>query len=134
MSEDDSLERNSENSDIWKNYAFDPPGQENFSLRTTYPEDPDGVEVLMEIWKGGATEPAHHHPGDDLTVIVEGQMTVQFYSKGEHGLVKDGEQRVFNKGDSAYIKGNRIHSATYPQDCKLVYVHNKKFDFIDDSE
>ena len=57
--------------------------------------NPNGVEVIMEKWRAGAREPAHSHPGDDMTVVVEGSMAVQFFTKSDDGtLVKDGAPLV----------------------------------------
>lgn len=44
--------------------------------------NPDGVEVMLEKWEAGTAEPPHSHPGDDMTVVVEGQMVVQFFTRG----------------------------------------------------
>jgi len=32
--------------------------------------NPNGVEVIMEKLRAGAREPAHSHPGYDMTVVV----------------------------------------------------------------
>jgi hypothetical protein len=32
-------------------------------------------------------------------------------------------------GQTGYVAANRIHDAKYVEDCKLVYVHDKGFDF-----
>ena len=71
----------------------------------------------------------HSHPGDDMTVVVEGKMSIQFYTKSADGLVVDGEPVILNKGDTGYIKAGRIHDAKYIEECKLVYVHDKAFAF-----
>jgi quercetin dioxygenase-like cupin family protein len=94
-------------------------------------ENPNGVDVIMEQWAKGSAEPPHSHPGDDMTVVVEGKMAVQFFTKSSDGsLVKDGEPLILNKGDAGHIGGGRIHDATYLEDCKLVYVHDKSFGFV----
>ncbi len=93
--------------------------------------NPNGVEVIMEKWRAGAREPAHSHPGDDMTVVVEGSMAVQFFTKSDDGtLVKDGAPLVLKKGDAGHIAGGRIHDAAYLEDCKLVYVHDGRFGFV----
>lgn len=108
---------------------------EGFTLRTTFPQNPDGVEVMLEQWKAGTAEPPHSHPGDDMTVVVEGRMTVQFFTRDAGGaLVPDGEPLVLAKGQTGYVKAGRIHDATYLEDCKLVYVHDRAFGFTPASE
>lgn len=114
---------------IWKNFARAAGTPDGFTLRTTIPGNPDGVEVMLERWEAGTEEPPHSHPGDDMTVVVEGKMVVQFYVKSEKGLVRDGEPLILSKGDAGYVAANRIHDAKYIEPCKLVYVHDKAFGF-----
>jgi quercetin dioxygenase-like cupin family protein len=114
---------------IWQNHISIADTPEGFTLRTTYPANPDGVEVMLERWLAGTEEPPHFHPGDDMTVVVEGRMSIQFYTKSADGLVADGEPVILNKGDTGYIKAGRIHDAKYIEECKLVYVHDKAFGF-----
>ena len=64
-----------------------------------------------------------------MTVVVEGRMAIQYFSRGTEGLVPEGEPVILNKGDTGYIKAGRIHDATYLEDCKLVYVHDREFGF-----
>ena len=123
----------SETSAIWHNHVTAPNTPDGFTLRTTYPTNPDGVEVMLERWEAGTEEPPHSHPGDDMTVVVEGKMAIQFYIKSDSGLVADGEPVVLNQGDTGYVKANRIHDAKYLEPCKLVYVHNKGFGFTAES-
>ena len=122
-------ENSSESSAIWKNHITVPDTPEGFTVRTTYPANPDGVEVMLERWQAGSAEPPHSHPGDDMTVVIEGCMSVQFYTRAAGGLERDGEPLVLNKGDTGYIKAGRIHDASYIEDCKLVYVHDRAFGF-----
>ena len=129
MSNDANKEVDSESSAVWKNHISVPDTPEGFTLRTTYPTNPEGVEVMLERWEAGTEEPIHSHPGDDMTVVVEGKMTIQFYKKNGASLEPDGELVVLNKGDTGYIKAGRIHDAKYIEECKLVYVHNKAFGF-----
>jgi len=125
----DNKELTSETSAIWQNHVSIPDTPAGFTLRTTCPTNPDGVEVMMERWEAGTEEPIHSHPGDDMTVVVEGKMSIQFYTKGENGLEPDGTLVTLNKGETGYIKAGRIHDAKYIEACKLVYVHNKAFGF-----
>lgn len=124
-----SNEVTSETSTIWENHVTAPDTPAGFTLRTTYPTNADGVEVMLERWEAGSEEPPHSHPGDDMTVVVEGKMVIQFYTKTSDGLVTDGEPLTLNKGDTGYVKANRIHDAKYVAACKLVYVHDKAFGF-----
>ena len=114
---------------VWDNHVSVPDTPAGFTVRTTYPTNPDGAEVMLERWQAGSSEPPHSHPGDDMTVVVEGKMSIQFYTRTTEGLVADGEQVVLCKGDTGYVKAGRIHDANYIEECKLVYVHDKAFGF-----
>lgn len=120
----------SSTSAIWKNHVTAPNTPDGFTLRTTFPGNPEGVEVMLEQWEAGSAEPPHSHPGDDMTVVVEGKMAVQFFTKSDKGLLPDGEPLILKQGDAGYIKAGRIHDARYLEACKLVYVHNKAFGFV----
>src|SRR6202167_2441425 len=133
MSVDDQIQdRNAETSDVWRDFASveESPG---FSLRTTYPTNAAGVEVMLERWDAGTEEPPHSHPGDDMTVVVEGRMSVQFFTRGADGLARDGDAVVLQKGDAGHVRAGRIHDAKYLEDCKLVYVHDRAFGFRPES-
>ena len=119
----------SDTSNIWNNHVVAPDTPAGFTLRTTYPTNPDGADVMLERWEAGSEELPHSHPGDDMTVVIEGKMSIQFYTKSSDGLVADGEQVILNKGDTGYVKAGRIHDAKYIENCKLVYVHDKAFGF-----
>lgn len=122
-------EVNANTSAVWDNHVTVPDTPEGFTVRTTCPTNPDGAEVMLERWQAGSSEPPHSHPGDDMTVVVEGKMSIQFYTRSSAGLLADGEKVILNKGDTGYVKANRIHDANYIEDCKLVYVHDKAFGF-----
>ncbi len=126
---DDSAEVTSSTSAVWANHVAVPDTPDGFTVRTTYPANPQGVEVMLEQWEAGSEEPPHSHPGDDMTIVVEGSMAVQFYTRGPGGLIPDGDKLILNKGDAGYIRAGRIHDASYIEDCKLVYVHDKAFGF-----
>ena len=119
----------SSDSAVWDNHITVPDTPEGFTVRTTYPTNPDGAEVMLEQWQAGSAEPPHSHPGDDMTVVVEGRMAVQFFIRQGDALVPDGEPLVLGKGDTGYIRAGRIHDASYLEDCKLVYVHDRAFGF-----
>ena len=129
MSDDTTKEVSGDTTNVWQNHVAVPDTPEGFTVRTTYPTNPDGVEVMLERWEAGSEEPPHSHPGDDMTIVVEGKMSIQFYTQSADGLVPDGDNIVLNKGDTGYIKANRIHDAKYIEQCKLVYVHDKAFGF-----
>ncbi|MCB1734888.1 MAG: cupin domain-containing protein [Gammaproteobacteria bacterium] len=129
MSTNKTLDQNSDNSAIWNNHISVPNTPDGFTVRTTHPTNANGVEVMLERWEAGSEEPIHSHPGDDMTVVVEGSMVIQFYRKSEGGLVTDGEPVLLKKGDTGYVRAGRIHDAKYIDDCKLVYVHDKAFGF-----
>ena len=122
-------ELTAEASAIWTGHVSVPDTPEGFTVRTTYPSNPDGVEVMLERWQAGSADPPHSHPGDDMTVVVEGRMAIQFFIRTEQGLVADAEPVVLSSGDTGYIKAGRIHDAKYIDDCKLVYVHDRAFGF-----
>ena len=113
---------------VWRDHqdVAETPG---LSIRTTIPGNENGVEVMLEQWKAGTSEPPHSHPGDDMTVVVEGKMIVQFFQRVDGKLVPDGDPLTLNQGDAGYIAADRIHDANYVEDCKLVYVHNNAFGF-----
>lgn len=119
----------SANSAIWKNHVSVPDTPEGFSVRTTVPGNPEGVEVMLEQWAAGSAEPPHSHPGDDMTVVVEGRMVIQFFTRGDDGLLPDGDVVELSAGETGYIAAGRIHDAKYVEDCKLVYVHDRAFGF-----
>jgi len=122
-------EMTSETTNIWKDHISVPETPDGFTVRTTFPANANGVDVMLERWEAGSAEPAHSHPGDDMTVVIEGRMSIQFYTQSSDGLVADGEEVILNKGDTGYVKAGRIHDAKYIEDCKLVYVHDKAFGF-----
>jgi quercetin dioxygenase-like cupin family protein len=130
MSSDAKNESTSENSAVRKNHVTVPDTPNVFTFRTTYQTNPDGADVMLECWEAGSEEPPHSHPGDDMTIVIEGKMSIQFFTQSDDGLVADGEQLVLNSGDTGYIKAGRIHDAKYNEECKLVYVHDKAFGFI----
>ena len=115
---------------VWDHHIAVPNTPVGFTVRTTCPGNPNGVEVMLEQWQAGTEEPPHAHPGDDMTVVVEGKMSIQFYTQGAGGLVPDGQRVFLRKGVVGYIKGGRIHDAKYIEECKLVFVHDKAFAFI----
>lgn len=129
MGSDTSKEVTGDTSAVWNNHVSVPDTPEGFTVRTTFPANPDGAEVMLERWQAGSAEPPHSHPGDDMTVVVEGRMSIQFYTKTDNGLVADGEPIVLNEGETGYIKAGRIHDAKYIEACKLVYVHDRAFGF-----
>jgi quercetin dioxygenase-like cupin family protein len=114
---------------IW-NEHFTSTETQGLEIRTTCPNNADGVEVMLEKWEAGTSEPPHSHPGDDLTVVVEGRMLIQFFTKEGAQLVPDGEPVELKKGDAGHIKAGRVHDAKYVEACKLVYVHNRAFGFV----
>jgi len=129
MSVDETAnEVGSANSDVWSGLVSD-AASPGFGVRTTFPTNPGGVEVMLERWDAGTDEPPHFHPGDDMTIVVEGRMSVQFYSMEGESLVADGAPVLLRKGDVGYVRAERIHDAKYLENCQLVYVHNGAFAF-----
>ncbi|MDH5426378.1 MAG: cupin domain-containing protein [Gammaproteobacteria bacterium] len=132
MSDKTTKQVTAETSAIWKNHITLPDTPQGFTVRTSYPTNPDGADVMLEQWDAGSEEPPHSHPGDDMTVVIEGRMSIQFYTKTASGLQPDGDKLYLAKGDTGYIKAGRIHDAKYIENCKLVYVHDKAFGFTDE--
>jgi quercetin dioxygenase-like cupin family protein len=130
MSVDRAKEVTGDTSDVWGNHVAVPDTPAGFTVRTTCPGNAAGVEVMLERWEAGSEEPPHSHPGDDMTVVVEGKMTIQFFDSSASGLVADGEQLTLNSGETGYIKAGRIHDTKYLETCKLAYVHDKAFGFF----
>lgn len=116
-------------SGVWRHLVSVSDTPEGFTVRTTYPTNPDGAEVMLEGWLAGTEEPPHYHPGDDMTIVVEGRMSVQFYRREGDRLEPDGDEVVLEKGAVGYIRGGRIHGASYVEPCRLVYVHDGPFAF-----
>lgn len=114
---------------VWRDHVTVAGMPAGFTVRTTFPTNPNGAEVMLERWEAGTSEPPHSHPGDDMTVVVEGAMAVQFYVRGPEGLVPEGAPVILRKGDAGYVAAGRIHDARYLEDCKLVYVHDRAFGF-----
>ncbi len=130
MSADDATQDvTSATSEVWRDLVPVPGTPEGFTARTTYPTNSDGVEVMLERWQPGTAEPPHFHPGDDMTVIVEGRISVQFYREEARTLVPDGERIFLDKGDVGYIRAGRVHDTDYIDACQLVYVHDGAFAF-----
>ncbi len=126
----DATTSTSATSGVWQHHVTAPDTPKGFTVRTTIPGNANGVEAMLEQWEAGSAEPVHSHPGDDMTIVVEGKMAIQFFKPGASGLVPDGEPVILNKGDAGYVKAGRIHDARYLEPCKLVYVHDKAFGFI----
>ena len=129
MDKNTTKEVTADTSAIWENHVSVPDTPNGFTVRTTYPTNPDGADVMLERWEAGSEEPPHSHPGDDMTIVVEGKMSIQFYTQSDNDLVADGEPLILSAGDTGYIKAGRIHDAKYIKECKLVYVHDKAFGF-----
>jgi quercetin dioxygenase-like cupin family protein len=124
----------SETSAIWANHVTVAGAPVGFTVRTTVPANPNGVEVMLERWEAGTSEPPHSHPGDDMTVVVEGRMQIQFYQRQGERLVPDGSPVLLERGQTGYVRAGRIHDAQYLADCKLVYVHDRVFGFQEEKQ
>lgn len=124
-----SNESNGGDSGVWTKHVPVPNTPKGFTVRTGFPTNPNGAEMMLERWEAGTEEPPHAHPGDDMTVVVEGKMSVQFFVEKDGRLVPDGDRIVLSRGDVGYVKAGRIHDAKYIEPCKLVYVHDGAFGF-----
>ena len=52
----------SETSAVWDNHISIPNTPDGFTLRTTFPTNPTGVEVMLEKWEAGTEEPPTFTP------------------------------------------------------------------------
>lgn len=125
-----NINTTSTTSAIWRHHVRASGTPDGFTVRTTFPANENGVDVMLEKWEAGTEEPPHSHPGDDMTVVIEGKMSIQFFSQQNGQLVPDGERILLKQGETGYIQAGRIHDAKYLEACKLVYVHDKRFGFI----
>ncbi len=116
---------------IWSDFTKDPemPG---FSFRDTDEKNENCVTALLERWDAGTYEAPHHHPNDDMSIIVKGEIAIQFYIKQDGELVKEGEEVILSAGQTGYIQANRIHSVLYKTDCDMVYIQDRVFGFESD--
>ena len=118
-------------SGVWKardRYTHPDGTPDGFTMCQVGPDI--GVDCFLEKWEANTSEPAHSHPGDDSTTVVEGEMVIQFYTKQKDGsLLKDGQPITLKAGQTGMIKANRIHDVRYTKKCKLIYVHNTTFAF-----
>lgn len=105
--DDVNQEVTSATSGVWTKLVPAPDAPDGFTVRTGYPTNADGAEMMLEHWEAGTEEPPHSHPGDDMTVVVEGTMCVQFYRRDGGSLVPDGQVVVLGKGDAGYIRADR---------------------------
>jgi hypothetical protein len=48
MTHDRDKEVTADTSAVWQNHVSAPDTPDGFTLRTTYPTNPDGVEVMLE--------------------------------------------------------------------------------------
>lgn len=104
-------------------------------LRVRTPTSDHKVDVILEEWAAGSSEPPHSHPGDDMTIVVEGRMTIQFFKRDASGaLQKDGELVTLKSGETGYVAANRIHDAKYVEFCRLAYVHSGAFGFVEEKQ
>ena len=107
-------------SGVWKHHKVVPETPAGFTMRGTVPTDENGVDVMMEMWERGSSEPPHSHPGDDMTVVLEGKMSVHFFKKDGEKLDEDGKPLILNKGDAGYSEGGRIEDGKYVECGKRV--------------
>jgi len=70
MSVNMTKEVTTKTSAVWQNHVSVPDTPKGFTLRTTYPTNPLGAEVMLERWEADSEEPPHSHPGDDMTIVV----------------------------------------------------------------
>ena len=59
MVKNTSAEINGDTSAVWEKHVPVPDKPEGFTVRTTYPSNPDGVEVMLERWLADSEEQRH---------------------------------------------------------------------------
>jgi oxalate decarboxylase/phosphoglucose isomerase-like protein (cupin superfamily) len=119
------------NTKEWSDMVIDPDSPIGFYFRDVACAKP--ITSMLEVLDAGTTEGPHHHPHDDMSVMIEGQIEVQFYVRQSEGkLETKGDVHVFKSGETAYIPANQIHSVDYVTDTKMVYVQDGEFGFIAD--
>jgi len=64
-----------------------------------------------------------------MTTVIEGKMEIQFFIGEGDDRQPDGAPITLETGQTGFIRGGRVHSAKYLEDCKLVYVHSGPFGF-----
>jgi len=129
MNSSDKKNLTADTSGVWQKLTSPDEAPPGLSVRLALPSFDNGAWMVLEHWQAGSGEPPHSHPGDDMTVVIEGRMSVQFFSESDDGLTPDGDRVEFTKGDTGFIAAGRIHDAKYVEDCKLVYVHDGEFGF-----
>ncbi len=72
----------------------------------------DNMTVGHIAIAAGAVLPAHAHPHEQVTNLLE----------GEFEMTLDGETRVLTPGDAAVIPSNAPHSGKALSDCRLIDV------------
>lgn len=90
-------------------------------------------ETFVELLEKGSVQTPHSVNTNDLLVLVEGEMLVQFYTRraSDGRLVKQEERTeegglvVMKKGDVQFIPAGQIVEFVCLQSCKLMHVHGK---------
>ncbi len=72
----------------------------------------DGVTVAHVRIGKGAVLPEHHHPHEQVTNVIQGQLE----------LIIDGEKHLCKGGDVVVIPGNVPHSGRGVTDCYVIDV------------
>jgi len=85
---------------------------------------------MLEHWEAGTEEPPHSHPGDDMTIVVEGRMSTQRYRRDGDSLVAEERESFSVRATSDTRVRAEFTTGNIPKDCQLVYVHNGAFAFL----
>ena len=101
-----------------------------FTLRTPVSNggnntNPTGVDVMMEKWDAGSAEPPHSHPGDDMTIVVQGRMSLQFFTRSHEdggALRPDGPRVVLEEGDVGCV-ASRLATCTFSSSSTYSLAH-----------
>ena len=86
---------------VWENHITVPETPKGFTVRTTYPNNPNGAEVMLERWEAGSEEPPHSHPHVQTSYIASGEII--FYCEGE-------PDQHLKAGDMFEVPSGKLHT------------------------
>ena len=72
------------------------------------------LEFILYTYQPGATFPVHQHEAEQLTLVVEGQLVVDF----------EDEDVTLGAGEAIIIPGNRPHGAHVPVAAGVTKTYN----------
>jgi len=76
------------------------------------------LEFVQYSYEGGSTFPVHHHPAEQITIVVRGQLNL----RGPEGRPSKG--LTVSPGELVIIPPNQPHGASIPSDCEKTVTYN----------